>query len=93
MFRNIGGLELAVILVVLMVLFGAKKIPEFARSLGEAGTEFKKGLHGEDDESEDEGSTKLNQVQKNHPYPPHQPNFNLINNQIKLYIARKFLVL
>ena len=52
-----------------MVLFGAKKIPEFARSLGEAGTEFKKGLHGEDDESEDEGSTKTQSSSEEPPLP------------------------
>ena len=44
---NIGSTELIIILVVLMILFGTKKIPEFARGLGEAGTEFKKGLKGE----------------------------------------------
>jgi len=47
MFQNIGTVEIILILVVLMVLFGAKKIPEFARGLGEAGTEFKKGLKGD----------------------------------------------
>ena len=48
MFNNIGTTEIILILVVLMVLFGAKKIPEFARGLGAAGSEFKKGLKGEE---------------------------------------------
>jgi sec-independent protein translocase protein TatA len=47
MFNNIGSTEIILILVVLMILFGAKKIPEFARGLGEAGSEFKHGLKGE----------------------------------------------
>ncbi len=47
MFSNIGAFELIIIGVVLMVLFGTKKIPEFARGLGEASQEFKKGLKGE----------------------------------------------
>lgn len=47
MFRNIGTVELIIILVVLLLLFGAKKIPEFAKSLGEAGTEFRKGFKGD----------------------------------------------
>ncbi len=47
MFGNIGSFEIILILVVLMILFGAKKIPEFARGLGQAGNEFKKGLQGE----------------------------------------------
>lgn len=42
MFGNIGGTELLVIAVVLLVLFGSKKLPEFARGLGEAGKELKK---------------------------------------------------
>lgn len=42
MFSNIGTTEVLIIAVVLMVLFGAKKLPEFARSLGESGRELKK---------------------------------------------------
>jgi len=38
-----GILEIALIVVVIIVLFGAKKIPELARSLGKATGEFKKG--------------------------------------------------
>lgn len=49
MFNNIGSVEIIIILVVLMILFGTKKIPEFARGLGQAGQEFKKGLQGEED--------------------------------------------
>ena len=35
---------------VLMLFFGARRIPEIARSLGSGVTEFKKGLRGQDDE-------------------------------------------
>ena len=42
MFQNIGTAEIIIIAVVLMVLFGAKKLPEFARGLGESGKELKK---------------------------------------------------
>lgn len=45
--QNIGAVELIIILLVLMILFGTKKIPEFARGLGEAGSEFRRGLKGE----------------------------------------------
>ncbi|MBI4549515.1 MAG: twin-arginine translocase TatA/TatE family subunit [Candidatus Omnitrophica bacterium] len=38
-----GPLELALILAVLLLLFGAKRIPEMARSFGEGIREFKKG--------------------------------------------------
>lgn len=36
-----GAPEMLIILVIILVLFGAKKIPEFARSLGKATKEFK----------------------------------------------------
>ena len=39
-----GGPELIIILVVLLFLFGAKKLPELARSMGQASKEFKAGL-------------------------------------------------
>lgn len=41
---GIGPPELLLIAGVLILLFGAKKLPEMARSLGKAKGEFKKGL-------------------------------------------------
>ena len=38
-----GWQEIVLILVVLLLLFGARKIPEIARSLGKSLSEFKKG--------------------------------------------------
>lgn len=40
----IGSTELIVIVVVILVLFGASAIPKFARSLGEAKKEFTKAI-------------------------------------------------
>ena len=42
MFKNIGTTEIIIIAVVLLVLFGGKKIPELARGLGQSGRELKK---------------------------------------------------
>ncbi|MEE8403701.1 MAG: twin-arginine translocase TatA/TatE family subunit [Candidatus Hydrothermarchaeaceae archaeon] len=48
---GVGPQELIVILAIIMLLFGASKIPELARSLGKAKGEFKKGIEeGEDEE-------------------------------------------
>jgi sec-independent protein translocase protein TatA len=58
MFNNIGSTELIIIVVVLMVLFGSKKIPEFARGLGQASTEFKKGLKEEPEETTSKKKSK-----------------------------------
>ena len=39
-----GGGELIMILAVLLLLFGASRLPKLARSMGQAGKEFKEGL-------------------------------------------------
>jgi len=42
MFGNIGGSELFLILRVILVFFGAKKLPELAKGLGQGIREFRK---------------------------------------------------
>jgi sec-independent protein translocase protein TatA len=44
MFSNLGAGEIILILLVILILFGAKKIPELAKGLGKGMSEFKKGL-------------------------------------------------
>lgn len=41
---NLGAPELLIVLLVILVLFGGAKLPQLARSLGKAQSEFKKGL-------------------------------------------------
>lgn len=41
MFKNIGTPELIIIAVVVVLLFGGKKIPEFMKGIGEAIKEFR----------------------------------------------------
>lgn len=45
MFGNIGTPELLMIFLILLLFFGARKIPEFAKGLGEGIREFKKAMH------------------------------------------------
>ncbi len=42
MFRNLGTTELIIIALILILLFGGKKIPEFIKGVGEAVKEFRK---------------------------------------------------
>lgn len=44
-----GSGEILVILVVILILFGGKKLPEFAQSLGKGIREFKKACNGEEE--------------------------------------------
>jgi len=49
--ETIGAPELIIVLVVVLLVFGSKKVPELARSLGESMKEFRKGTRdaAEDD--------------------------------------------
>ena len=48
-----GGWELVVISLVILLLFGAKKLPELARGLGQGIKEFKGAVDGAKDELKD----------------------------------------
>lgn len=41
---NLGGPELAIVLVIVLVLFGGSSLPKLAKNLGKAQKEFKDGL-------------------------------------------------
>jgi sec-independent protein translocase protein TatA len=42
---NLGGGEIILILAIVLILFGAKKLPELAKGLGQGIKEFKKATH------------------------------------------------
>lgn len=46
---NIGGPEIIVILVIVVILFGGKKIPELMRGLGKGVKEYKKAVNEVDE--------------------------------------------
>ncbi|AFH49803.1 Sec-independent protein secretion pathway component [Ignavibacterium album JCM 16511] len=50
MFGNLGAGEIILIILVILLLFGAKKIPELAQGLGKGMKEFKKAVRDVEDE-------------------------------------------
>jgi sec-independent protein translocase protein TatA len=55
---TVGPTELIIVLTIILLLFGAKRIPELAKGLGSGIREFKKGTRGEvDEEKKDEELT------------------------------------
>ena len=46
-----GPWQFAILLLIVLLLFG-KRLPQMMRSLGEGATEFKKGLHGVEEDKE-----------------------------------------
>jgi sec-independent protein translocase protein TatA len=51
MFQSIGPTEVIVVAVVVVLLFGGKRIPEFFKGLGDAVKEFKKASKDEPKEN------------------------------------------
>ena len=58
MLRDIGPMEIGLILVVILIIFGAGKLPQVGAALGKSIREFRKASHGDYDEDKN-GDTKL----------------------------------
>ena len=57
MFGQIGPLEVAIVLIIALVVFGPKRLPELGKSLGKGLNEFREGmsnLGGDDDDEDDD---------------------------------------
>jgi sec-independent protein translocase protein TatA len=55
---NLGAPELLIVLLVILVLFGGAKLPKLARSMGQAQSEFKRGLKETPSKTSDEDDEK-----------------------------------
>jgi sec-independent protein translocase protein TatA len=54
----VGPTEIILILAIVLLLFGGKKLPELMRGIGQGAREFKKGLSGEEEEKKKEEAKK-----------------------------------
>ena len=54
---NLGAPDLLIILLVILVLFGGAKLPKLARSMGQAQSEFKRGLKDTNQQDDDDTPT------------------------------------
>jgi sec-independent protein translocase protein TatA len=59
---NLGGPDLFIILLIVLVLFGAKKLPDLARSLGQSMNEFRKAR---EDMTGSSTTQRLNRLSRN----------------------------
>lgn len=51
MFGSFGAMELLVILAIVVIIFGASKLPQLGRGLGEGISNFRDGLKAKDDKA------------------------------------------
>ena len=72
---NVGPLEIAVVLVIVLIIFGPKRLPELGKSMGNGIREFKNSISGDssDKDSPEEKKRELQasqQEQASQPQPP-----------------------
>jgi len=58
MLGNIGPLEIAIVLIIALIVFGPKRLPELGSSLGRGLREFKETVTGERKDDDEEGDVK-----------------------------------
>ncbi|MCD6404929.1 MAG: twin-arginine translocase TatA/TatE family subunit [Planctomycetes bacterium] len=69
---NLGGTEMLVILVVLLLIFGSR-LPSIMRSLGRSATEFKKGMNDITEEPMTDQKSPPTTETNNHPHGDESP--------------------
>ena len=69
---NIGPLEIAIVLIIALLVFGPKRLPELGKSLGKGIREFKGSITGENDDK-DEQPDEHAQIAAADPTPPPAP--------------------
>ena len=72
---NIGPLELAIVLVIALVIFGPKRLPDLGRSLGSGMREFKDSISGrsKDDDDDADGPQALERAATESAVPQPAP--------------------
>ena len=70
---NIGPLEIIVLLVIVLVIFGPKRLPELGKGLGKGMREFKDSVTGKnDDDPKELAASNTVQTSGQVPAPPEQ---------------------
>ena len=74
MLGNIGPLEIAIVLIIALIVFGPKRLPELGRSLGKGIREFRGSISGDDDDEDgDKASPQEIEAGEREPVAPKRP--------------------
>jgi sec-independent protein translocase protein TatA len=70
---NIGPLEITIVLVIVLVIFGPKRLPDLGRSLGRGMREFKDSVTGKDKDELPSGESSTDTSTAATPDPEREP--------------------
>jgi sec-independent protein translocase protein TatA len=73
MFGNIGVPEIAIVLIIALVVFGPKRLPELGRSLGRGIREFRGSIGGDNDDDDTQASPQELEPGQSEPVEPVAP--------------------
>jgi sec-independent protein translocase protein TatA len=68
---NVGPLEIAVVLIIVLIIFGPKRLPELGQSMGRGIREFRSSISG--DKDKDSKEDKVRELEASQPAQPTQP--------------------
>ena len=77
-FPQVGGMELLILLFIILLFFGARRIPELGRSLGSGMREFRKKA------SEGFDAAKLDEQERNEELPPKEEACSTVSKEASL---------
>ena len=61
---NIGPLEVLVVLIIALVVFGPKRLPELGRSLGKGIREFRGSISGDHDDEDEHADERVPELER-----------------------------
>ncbi len=64
---NIGPLEVLVVLIIALVVFGPKRLPELGRSLGKGIREFRGSISGEHEDEDTDSEDRVPELERAKP--------------------------
>jgi len=67
MFRTFGIPELLLVLLIVLLIFGATRLPQIGDALGKAIRNFRKGASGDNEKDKGEGVSKIETRDKDNP--------------------------
>lgn len=90
MIPNVGPLEIAIVLIIALLVFGPKRLPDLGRSVGKGISEFREGLsnigdsHDDDLDADEAEPAELTPppTDENHPLPGEEPEVTEVTGEV-----------